>query len=100
MWPDRVAVRFEGLSTSYRELYANSKRLASALRRRGVAQGDTVTVFSSNSPECLTAHYGVPGANGAVLHTVNTRLDAGTFAFMLEHAETKVLVFESRTSTS
>eukprot|EP01043_Picozoa_sp_COSAG02_P083275 COSAG02_NODE_21326_length_793_cov_0.961095_1_plen_187_part_01 len=95
VWPDRAAVRFEGVSTSYSELYANAKRLASALRHRGVTRGDTVTVFSTNSPECLTAHYGVPGANGAVLHTVNTRLDAGTFAFMLQHAETKVLVFES-----
>ena len=95
VWPDRAAVRFEGVSTSYHELYANAKRLASALRHKGVTRGDTVTVFSTNSPECLTAHYGVPGANGAVLHTVNTRLDAGTFAFMLQHAETKVLVFES-----
>ena len=81
VWPDRVAVRFEGESTSYHKLYSNAKQLASALRRRGVTRGDTVTVFSSNSPECLTAHYGVPGADGAVLHTVNTRLDAGTFAF-------------------
>ena len=69
IWPDRVAVRFEGRSTTYRELHSNAKRLASALRKQGVGKDDTVTVLSSNSPVGVTAHYGVPGA-GAVLHTV------------------------------
>ena len=59
-----------------------------------MGEGSTVTVLSSNSPPCVEAHYGVPGAR-AVLHTVNTRLDPATVAFMLEHAESAVLVFES-----
>ncbi len=93
VWPERAAVRFEGATTTYAELHARARRLASALRGRGVGEGDTVTVFAANTPPCLEAHYGVPGA-GAVLHTVNTRLDAATVAYMIEHAETKVLVFE------
>ena len=60
---------------SYAAFWADSKRLASALRKRGVGKGDAVTAILSNTPPMLIAHHGVP-MSGAVLHSVNTRLDA------------------------
>ena len=74
-----------------REFYARSRRLASALAQRGIGKGDTVSVMLANTPPMLEAHYGVP-MTGAVLHAINTRLDAAIIAFMLDHAEAKVLI--------
>src|SRR6202011_2388768 len=67
------------------------RQLASALASHGIGRGDTVSVMFANTPAMLEAHYGVP-MTGAVLNTLNTRLDARILAFMLEHAETKVLI--------
>ena len=70
------------------------RRLASALRARGIGRGDTVAVMLPNMPAMLEAHFGVPMA-GAVLNALNTRLDAATIAFILEHGEAKVLITDS-----
>ena len=77
--------------TSYAEFYARTRKLASALAARGIGVGDTVSVMLANTPAMLEAHYGVP-MTGAVLHSINTRLDAPAVAFMLDHADTKVLI--------
>ena len=69
-------------------------RLASALERRGIGPGDTVAVMLPNIPAMLEAHYGVPMC-GAVLNALNTRLDAGALAFMLEHGEAKALLTDT-----
>ncbi len=76
---------------TYAEFYARARRLASALAQRGVKRGDTVSAMLANTPALLDAHYGVP-MTGAVLNTVNTRLDAAIIGFSLDHAETKVLI--------
>ncbi len=76
---------------TYGQFYARCRRLASALAGRGVGPGDTVTVMAPNVPALLEAHYGVP-MTGAVLNALNVRLDAATIAFILEHAESKVLI--------
>ncbi|MBC8012467.1 MAG: acyl-CoA synthetase [Methyloceanibacter sp.] len=89
--PDHTAIIHGKTRTSYAELYARSRKLASALASRGIGEGDTVSVMLANTPPMLEAHYGVPMV-GAVLHSINTRLDAPAVAFMLEHANTKVLV--------
>ncbi len=68
-------------------------RLASALARRGIGKGDTVTVMLSNTPPMLEAHFGVPMVK-AVLHSLNTRLDAAVIAFQLDHAESKVVIVD------
>ncbi|MBV9078853.1 MAG: acyl-CoA synthetase, partial [Methylobacteriaceae bacterium] len=70
---------------------ARARRLASALRARGIGRGDTVATMLANTPAQLECHYGVPMAGG-VLNTLNTRLDAATIAFCLDHGEAKVLV--------
>ena len=76
---------------SYRDFYARSRRLASALVKLGIKRGDTVAVMLANTPAMLECHYGVPMAGG-VLNTLNTRLDAPIIAFSLDHGEAKVLI--------
>jgi fatty-acyl-CoA synthase len=89
--PDRIAVIHGGASTSYGALLERCRRLACALERRGIGYGDTVSVMLSNTPAMIECHYGVP-MTGAVLNAINTRLDAATIAYILEHAEAKVLI--------
>ncbi|MDF2598637.1 MAG: putative acyl-activating enzyme 1, peroxisomal [Methylobacterium brachiatum] len=91
VFPDQVAVIHGGLRRTYRELYARSRRLASALARRGLGRGDTVAALLANTPEMIECHYGVP-MTGAVLNTLNTRLDAAAIRFCLQHGEAKVLI--------
>jgi len=89
--PDHVAIIHGKACTTYAEFYARSRKLASALAAHGIGFGDTVSVMLANTPAMLEAHYGVP-MTGAVLHAINTRLDASAIAFMLDHAQTKVLI--------
>ena len=91
VFPDRVAIVHGPLRRTYREFDERSRRLASALAGRGVGRGDTVAAVLANTPAMLECHYGVPMC-GAVLNTLNTRLDAATIAFALAHGEAKVLV--------
>jgi fatty-acyl-CoA synthase len=95
--PDRTAIIHGSLRRSYRDFYARSRRLASALTRRGIGHGDTVSVILPNTPAMLECHYGVPMA-GAVLNTLNTRLDARVIAFSLEHSDAKVLITDRELS--
>ena len=89
--PDKLAVIHGERRISYADFYARSRRLASALARRGVAKGDTVSIMAANIPAMLEAHYGVPMLGG-VLNALNIRLDAANIAFILEHGECKVLL--------
>jgi len=91
--PNRVAVIHGERRFTWAQTYARSRRLAAALASRGVTVGDTVAVLLTNTPEMYEAHFGVP-MTGAVLNTLNTRLDAHTIAFMLEHGEAKVLIVD------
>jgi len=93
VFPDRLAIVHGPLRRNYRDFYARSRRLASALARRGFARGDTVAVMLANTPAMLECHYGVPMC-GAVLNTLNTRLDAAALAFMLDHGEAKALIVD------
>jgi len=91
VYPDQTAVVHGERHYSYREFYARCRRLASALSRRGVGLGDTVSVMAPNVPPMLECHYGVP-MTGAVLNALNFRLDAGAIAFILDHGEARVLI--------
>ncbi|ALA16602.1 MULTISPECIES: acyl-CoA synthetase [unclassified Chelatococcus] len=91
VFPERTAIIHGNLRCNYRDFYARARRLASALAAHGIGRGDTVSVMLSNTPAMLECHYGVP-MTGAVLNTLNTRLDAAIIAFTLDHAETKVLI--------
>ena len=91
IYPDRLAVVHGARRYSWSESYERSRRLASALKQLGVEKGDTVATILNNTPEMFECHFGVP-ACGAVLNTINTRLDAEAVAFILNHAEAKVLL--------
>jgi fatty-acyl-CoA synthase len=91
IYPDKPAVLHGPARFTYRQLYERCRRLADALRRRGVGQGDTVAVMAPNVPALLEAHYGVPMA-GAVLNALNYRLDARSIAFILRHGQAKLLI--------
>jgi fatty-acyl-CoA synthase len=93
VYPDHTAIIHGARRFSYRDFYARSRRLASSLKQHGVSRGDTVSVMLANTPAMLEAHYGVP-MTGAVLNTLNTKLDAPVIAFSLDHADAKVLIVD------
>src|SRR4051812_12821768 len=91
VFPARPSVVHGAARYTWSETYARCRRLACGLARRGIGNGDTVAVMLPNIPAMYEAHFGVPMC-GAVLNPLNTRLDAETIAFMLRHAEAKVLI--------
>ena len=91
VFPERTAWIHGDRRASYAEFYERSRRLASALAKRGIAKGDTVAIISPNTPAMLEAHHGVPMC-GAILNALNYRLDAASLAFILDHAGAKVLL--------
>jgi fatty-acyl-CoA synthase len=91
VYPDRLAVVHGKQRYTWKQTYERCRRLASALARRGIGKGDTVAVMLPNIPAMYEAHFGVPMC-GAVLNTLNTRLDAQAIAFMLGHGGAKVLI--------
>ncbi len=88
--PKKTAVIHEGIRRTWSETYDRCRQLASALVNVGVEKGDTVSIICPNLPEHFEAHFGVP-MMGAILNSINSRLDAESIAFILEHAESKVL---------
>jgi fatty-acyl-CoA synthase len=94
VYPDRAAIIYGSRRQTWRETYARCRRLASSLAQRGISVGDTVAVMLPNVPAMFEAHFGVP-MTGAVLNTLNTRLDAEAIAFTLQHGEAKVLLTDS-----
>ena len=93
VFPEHPAVVHGALRRSYRELRDRCRRLASALAKRGIGRGDVVAALLPNIPEMVEAHYGVPMA-GAVLNTINVRLDADTVAYILNHGEAKAVLVD------
>ena len=91
VYPNRISIIHGNSRFTWAQTYARCKRLASALAKRGVGMGDTVAVMLPNTPPMFEAHFGVP-MTGAVLNTLNTRLDAEAIAFMLDHGGAKVLI--------
>ena len=91
VYPDHLAIIHGDLRRTYRDFYARSRKLASALAQHGIKRGDTVAVLLANTPAMLECHYGVP-MTGGVLNTLNTRLDPAIIAFSLDHGEAKVVI--------
>ena len=97
--PEHIAIIHGKMRISYAEFYRRCRQLASALAARGIGPGDTVSVMLANTPAMLEAHFGV-AMTGAVLHTINTRLDAAIVAFQLDHADTKLLITDREFSVT
>jgi len=93
VFPDHTAIIHGPLRRSYAQFYTRSRQLGSALAQAGMGLGDTISVMLANTPAMLECHYGVPMC-GAVLHSINTRLDAAIIAFQLDHAMAKVVIVD------
>ena len=93
VYPDRAAVIHGKQRITQAGFYARARQLASALSKRGIKRGDVVSAMLPNVPAMLDAHYGVPMC-GAVLNAINTRLDADTVAYILEHGEAKAIIVD------
>jgi len=93
VYPDHTAIVHGAKRISYRQYYDRARQLTSSLVGHGVGKGDTVSVMLANTPAMLEAHFGVP-MTGAILHSINTRLDAAIIAFQLDHAEAKVVIVD------
>jgi fatty-acyl-CoA synthase len=93
VFPDRLAVIHGPLRRTWSQTYQRSMQLAHALRALGVKKGDTVTAMLANTPEMIESHFGVP-ALGAILNALNTRLDAASLTYMLNHAQAKVVLVD------
>ena len=97
VYPEHTALVHGPQRQNWADTYRRCRQLASALTRRGIKKGDTVAIMSPNVPAMYEAHFGVPMA-GAVLNTLNIRLDADTLAFILDHGEAKALITDSEFS--
>ena len=93
IYPDYEALIYEDRSYTWDQIYKRCTKFASALEKIGIKEGDTVSVMAFNTPEIFETHYSVP-MTGAVLNTINTRLDAKTVAYILDHSEAKVLIVD------
>lgn len=98
VYPDHTAIIHGKQRTSYAGFYGRSRKMASALVKAGIKKGETVSAILANTPPMLECHYGVP-MMGGVLNTLNTRLDAATIGFSLDHAETKLLIVDKEFSS-
>ena len=93
VFPNHTAIIHGSLKQTYSNFYTRSKKLASALSKKNILRGHTVSTLLLNTPAMLEAHYGIPMC-GAVIHAINTRLDAKAIAFQLDHADSKILIFD------
>ena len=93
VFPNHTAIIHGSLKQTYSNFYMRSKKLASALSKKNILRGHTVSTLLLNTPAMLEAHYGIPMC-GAVIHAINTRLDAKAIAFQLDHADSKILIFD------
>ncbi|WP_120966749.1 acyl-CoA synthetase [Comamonas sp. lk] len=93
VYPQRLAIIHGELRQTWGQTYARCRQLASSLQKAGIGKNDTVAVILPNTPPMVEAHFGIP-MSGAVLNTLNTRLDAETLAFMLDHGEAKALIVD------
>ena len=93
IYPNYEALVYEDRSYSWRQVYKRCIKFASALEKIGIGKGDTVSVMAFNTPEIFEAHYSIP-MTGAVLNTINVRLDAKTVSYILNHSEAKVFIVD------
>ena len=97
VYPNKTSIIHGKKQFTWSETYKRSKQLASALSKRGIGKGDTVAVLCFNTPEIYETHFGVPMI-GAVLNTINIRLDVDTISYILEHGEAKALITDNELS--
>ena len=97
VYPNRLSIIHGSKKYTWSDTFKRSKQLASALTKKGVGKGDTVAVLCFNTPEIYEAHYGIPMI-GAIINTINIRLDVDTISYILEHGEAKVVITDNELS--
>ena len=99
VYPDHPSIVYGNRQYTWRQTARRCRQLASALNRLGVRKGTTVSMMAANTPELIEAHYGIP-MSGGVINAINTRLDAGTIAYILEHGDCQVLITDTQFSST
>ena len=97
IYPNYESLVYGNRSYTWKETYNRCTKFASALQKQGISKGDTVSIIAANTPEIFEAHYSIPMI-GAVINTINTRLDAETIAYILEHSDAKLLITDTQFS--
>jgi len=97
IYPNYESVVYGDRSYTWLETYNRCSKFASALTKKGIGLGSTVSIIAANTPELLEAHYSIP-MTGGVVNTINTRLDAQTIAYILEHSDAKLLITDTQFS--
>ncbi|MCH7880055.1 MAG: long-chain-fatty-acid--CoA ligase [Proteobacteria bacterium] len=93
IYPQRESLIYNQRRYTWAQTRARCTRIASSLAARGLGKNDTVSVFAFNTPEMFECHFAIPMA-GAVLNTINTRLDAATVAYIIDHGESKLFIVD------
>ena len=97
VYPDYQSLVYGSRSYTWLETYERCTKFASALEKHGIGLSDTVSIIAANTPEIFEAHYFIP-MTGAVINTINTRLDAETIAYILDHSDAKLLITDTQFS--
>ena len=96
-YPEHLGIVYGDRQYNWTQVADRCRQLASALQKLGIKKGDTVSMMAANTPELIEGHYGIP-MSGAVINAINTRLDADTIAYILEHGDAKVLITDTHFS--
>ncbi|MGD9306171.1 MAG: AMP-binding protein, partial [Desulfobacterales bacterium] len=97
VYPNYTSAIYGERRYTWLETYRRCLRFASALEKHGIGLGDTVSIIAANTPEIFESHYSVP-MTGAVLNTINTRVEADTIAYILDHGDAKVFIVDTQFS--
>ena len=93
IYPNYQALLYGTRKYTWKEVYDRAIKFASSLTKVGIGKGDTVSVMAANTPELCESHYSIP-MTGAVINTINTRLDSTTVAYILKHSDAKVFIVD------
>ena len=97
IYPNYDSLVYGNRSYTWLETYNRCTKFASALEKKGITKGSTVSIIAANTPELFEAHYSIP-MTGGVINTINTRLDADTIAYILDHSDAKLLITDTQFS--
>ncbi len=97
IYPNYDSLVYGNRSYTWHETYNRCAKFASALAKKGITKGSTVSIIAANTPELFEAHYSIP-MTGGVINTINTRLDAETIAYILDHSDAKLLITDTQFS--
>ncbi len=97
IYPNYESLIYGKRKYTWIETYKRCTKFASALTKQGIKKGSTVSIIAANTPELFEAHYSIP-MTGGVINTINTRLDAETIAYILDHSDAQLLITDTQFS--